>query len=100
MAGDTLIEVTLGEGIDATLGSLLADRLSLLVGAGLSMAPPSSLPSTAALAESAKQTYEARFGAAPFGSNIAEQADYFFNRHELVTIYLRTLIDKDAFAGL
>ncbi len=99
MMGDTLVEVSLDVGIEATLDSLLADRLSLLVGAGLSMAPPSCLPSTAALAQSAKQTYEARFGAAPFGSDIAEQADYFFNRHELVTVYLRTLVDKDAFAG-
>jgi len=94
-----LVEVSLDEGIEAALGSLFADRLSVLAGAGLSMAPPSSLPSAAALAASAKLIYEAQFGAAPFGSDIAEQADYFFRRRELATVYLRTFIDKDAFAG-
>ena len=94
-----MLEVSLEEGIEAAGSSLLADRLSVLAGAGLSMAPPSCLPPAASLAESAKQTYEAQFGAAPFGSDIAEQVDYFFNRNELATVYLRTLIDKDAFAG-
>ena len=94
-----MLEMSLDDGIATTRNSLLADRLSALFGAGLSMAPPSCLPSAASLAESAKETYEAQFGAAPFGSDIAEQADYFFNRNELATVYLRTLIDKDAFAG-
>jgi hypothetical protein len=94
-----LLEVSLDDGINAALGSLLADRLSVLAGAGLSMAPPSRLPSAASLAESAKQTYESRFGGAPFGSDIAEQVNYFFQRNELATVYLRALIDKDAFAG-
>lgn len=95
-----MLGVSLDEGIKAALSSLLADRLSVLAGAGLSMAPPSCLPPAASLAASAKQTYEAQFGAAPFGSDISEQVDYFFNRNELATVYLRTLIDKDAFAGL
>ena len=99
VTGDSLLEVSLDEGIEAALRSLLADRLSILAGAGLSMAPPSCLPSAADLAEAAKLTYEAQFGTAPFGSDIAEQVDYFFGRGELATIYLRTLIDKDAFAG-
>ena len=94
-----MLEVSLDDGINAALGSLLADRLSVLAGAGLSMAPPSRLPSAASLAESAKQTYESRFGGAPFGSDIAEQVNYFFQRNELATVYLRALIDKDAFAG-
>jgi hypothetical protein len=95
-----VIHVSLDKGVEAALGSLVGNRLSLLAGAGLSMAAPSCLPSTAALGESVKRTYEARFGPAPFGSDIGEQADYFFARDELVTVFLRTLIDKDAFAGL
>ncbi len=94
-----MLEVSLEHGIEAALGSLVSDRLSILAGAGLSMAPPSRLPSTASLAQSAKQIYEAKLGTAPFGCNIAEQVDYFFKRNELVTVYLRTLIDNSAFAG-
>ena len=94
-----MLEVSADDGVAAALGSLLADRLSILAGAGLSMGPPSCLPSAAALAQSARQTYEARFGPAPFGADIAAQADYFYNRDELRTVYLRTLIDKDVFAG-
>jgi hypothetical protein len=94
-----LLEVSLEKGIEAAINSLLADRLSILAGAGLSMAPPSCLPSAASLAQSAKHTYEAQRGAATFGSDISEQVDYFFNRNELATVYLRTLIDQNAFAG-
>jgi hypothetical protein len=91
--------VSLKDGVSAALSSLLANRLSILAGAGLSMAPPSSLPSAAALAASARAKYEAKFGPAPFIDDIAQQADYFFSRSELVSVYLRTLIDKNAFAG-
>lgn len=89
------------EGVALALTSLLNDRLALLAGAGLSMAPPSSLPSAAALALSAKQRYDATYGFAapqiPIG--IDDQAEYFFQRQELATVYFHTLIDPHAFAG-
>lgn len=94
-----LVEMSLEEGVRVAHGSLVADRLSILVGAGLSMAAPSSLPAAWQIAASAKAAYEARFGPAPFGNEIAEQADYFVGRAELATVYLRTLVDKNAFAG-
>lgn len=89
------------EGIGLALTSLLGERLVLLAGAGLSMAPPSSLPSAAALALRAKQKYESVYGAAapPIPAGIDDQAEYFFTRHELATVYFHTLIDPHAFAG-
>lgn len=94
-------EISLDEGVADTLVSLLNDRLAVLAGAGLSMAAPSSLPSAAALAAQAKAKYDATYppGHAPLSSDIEEQAEYFYQRGELATVYLRTLIDKDAFAG-
>ena len=94
-------EISVDEGISRGMTSLLTDRLVLLAGAGLSMAPPSSLPSAAAIAQSAKQKYDAMFcpGQPPLPSDIDAQAQYFFDRGELATVYFRTLIDKNAFAA-
>lgn len=88
-------------GVAAALVSLLNERLILLAGAGLSMAPPSLLPSAATLAQRAKQKYESIYGAqAPqIPAGIDDQAEYFFQRHELTTVYFRTLVDPHAFAG-
>lgn len=87
-------------GVSLALASLLNDRLVLLAGAGLSMSPPSSLPSAAALAHIAKQKYESIYGTAvPVPPGIDEQAEFFFQRGELSTVYFRTLIDPHAFAG-
>jgi hypothetical protein len=65
------------------------------------MAAPSCLPSAAHLAAAAKREYDARYGATrePLASGVEEQAEFFFRRGELATVYLRTLIDPDAFAG-
>src|SRR5436305_1327424 len=46
------------------LGSIEADRLAIFTGAGLSMAPPSAVPSAARLAEEIAEKYE-RNGALP-----------------------------------
>lgn len=94
-------EISFEDGVAEALTSLLADRLTLLAGAGLSMASPSSLPSAAALAAKAKQNYDATYVPTrpPLAADIEKQAEFFFQRGELATVYLRTLIDKDAFAG-
>jgi hypothetical protein len=96
-----LIEITLEQGIDCALDALLSDRLALLCGAGLSMSPPSSLPSAVALAAKAKEYYDSIHGStrAPLSSDIGEQAEFFFQRGELATVFLRTLVDSHAFAG-
>lgn len=94
-------EVTLQVGVEKALDALFSDRLTLLCGAGLSMAQPSSLPSAAALAWKAKQKYDATYGAErdPLPDSIDDQAQFFFERNELATVYLRTYIDHDAFAA-
>lgn len=94
-------EIAFDVGVTRVIDSILSDRLALLVGAGLSMAPPSSLPSAAAIAASAKEKYDAMFGATrpPLATAIEEQAEFFFQRGELAGFYFRTLIDQNAFAG-
>lgn len=94
-------EISLDEGIEIALTALHADRLALLCGAGLSMADPSNLPNAAQLASEAKRKHDAQYGATrpPLPAGIEEQAEYFFQRGELGTVYLRTFIDPHAFSG-
>jgi hypothetical protein len=92
-------EVDIDGGIDIALRSLVFDRLAILAGAGLSMAPPSNLPSALQIGRAARERYAALFGPPPFSDDIAEQADYFFENNELGTVFLRKLIPRDEFAG-
>lgn len=64
------------------------------------MAPPSSVQSAVAIAAAAKARYDATFGMTrpPLPPNIDEQAEFFFRRGELATVYLRTYVDPNAFA--
>ena len=89
------------DGIDLAFTALLAQRLAVIAGAGLSMAAPSHLPSAAKLAERAKAIYGVQSGAAkqPLPDNIEAQAEFFFGHNKLQTVYLATLIDRHAFAG-
>ncbi|MCP4319541.1 MAG: hypothetical protein GY789_27045 [Hyphomicrobiales bacterium] len=83
------------------LDAILNERFALLAGAGLSMAEPSCLPSAWDLAQFAKDAYSARYGAdrPALSDDIEEQAEFFFHRSELGTVYLATLINPHAFAG-
>ena len=94
-------QVSFDEGVADALDSLLSDRLAILLGAGLSMAPPSNLPSAAAIAAAAKQKYDATYGVtrAPLPAGVEDQAEFFFQRGELGTVYFRSLVDQNAFAG-
>lgn len=92
--------VNLDVALDLALDGILNNRLVLIAGAGLSMAPPSNLPSAATIAGDAKAEYDARYGglrpALPPG--IEDQAEFFFARHEL-GVYLKEFVDPDVFAG-
>lgn len=94
-------EVSTNDGLEVALTALQTGRLAALCGAGLSMAPPSQLPSAATIAFRAKQKYDAKFGSLrpPLASGIEEQAEFFFERNELATVYFRTLVDPHTFAG-
>jgi len=96
-----MIQISFDEGVSSALDSLLSDRLALLAGAGMSMAPPSNLPSAAAIAASAKQKYDGTYGATrpPLPIGVEDQAEFFFRRGELGKVYFRTLVDQNAFAG-
>lgn len=89
------------DAVELALDAVLNQRLALLIGAGLSMAPPSNLPSAWTLADKAKRKYDAQYGTTrpPLSENIDEQAEFFFQRGELTTVYLASLIDRNAFAG-
>ena len=94
-------EIEFQVGIDQVLDSLLNERLALLCGAGLSMAAPSSIPSADELAHAAKTKYDATYGGdrEPLPESIDEQAQFFFDRGELVTVFLRTYVDVDVFSA-
>ena len=94
-------EIGLEIGVQKALDALYAGRLALLCGAGLSMAPPSSLPSAAVLAHKAKAKYDATFGATrpPLAVSIDDQAQFFFEQRELNTVYLRTYVNRHDFAA-
>jgi hypothetical protein len=96
-----LEEIDLNRGVSIALSALHNDRLALLCGAGLSMASPSDLPNAARLAAAAKRKYDAFYGEAhsPLSADIEQQAEFFFQRGELGTVYLRTLIDPNIFAS-
>ena len=94
-------EINFQTGIEMVLDLLLTDRLAFLCGAGLSMAAPSNIPSAAELAESAKNKYDATYGNSrpALPPTIDEQTQFFFERGELDTVYLRTYVDHDTFAA-
>ncbi len=93
--------IELADALDIALTALLNQRLAILCGAGLSMSPPSCLPSAAHLASKAKLKYDAEYGAfrEPLSSDIEEQATFFLRRGELQTVYLHSLIDLNAFSS-
>lgn len=88
-------------GVQQMFDSMLASRLVLLAGAGLSMAPPSSLPSAARIAEWAKEKYDGIHGQGrpPLATKIEDQAEFFFQQGDLASVYFRTLIDQHIFAA-
>lgn len=94
-------EIEFGLGVQSALESLLAERLALLAGAGLSMAPPSNLPSAAAIAADAKRKYDALHGAGSpsLSLDIEAQAEFFFQQGKLASVYFRTLVDPHVFAA-
>ena len=94
-------EICIQDGIQKAIDAVIAERLALLCGAGLSMAEPSFIPSAAQLAASAKQKYDDYFGPErePLPASIDDQAQFFFAQDELYTVYLRTYVNSHAFSS-
>jgi hypothetical protein len=90
------------EVLTVLLSAIESRRLVIFTGAGLSMAPPSSLPSAWALAQQCAARHEAateeRFEDAVRG-DIEAQARLFWSRGQLESYFLHTLVDWEPFSG-
>lgn len=84
------------------LGSIQQDRLVFLCGAGLSMAPPSQVPSATELAEQCAQEYDRR--ALPKPLPVAARKDLeklanFFLANDQLGFFIDELVPWDLFCG-
>jgi hypothetical protein len=77
------------------LASIEANRLVILLGAGLSMAPPSSLPSAAAIARECFDDYTAAVDPQcnpALRGDLEAFAEYFSESHTLKTVFINRLV--------
>jgi hypothetical protein len=97
----SLEEIAVEAGIKIAIDALENGRLALICGAGLSMDPPSNIPSAQSLADVAKEKYDATYGAErpPLPTPIEDQAAFFYAEGNLADYYLRTLIGRHAFSA-
>jgi NAD-dependent SIR2 family protein deacetylase len=90
------------EVLTVLLSAIESRRLVVFTGAGLSMAPPSSLPSAWALAQQCAARHEEvtdeRLEEAARG-NVEAQARLFWSRGQLESYFLHTLVDWEPFSG-
>ena len=94
-------EISLDHGVDIARSAMNADRLAVLCGAGLSMERPSNIPSAGTLAAKVGERYATDYGndRVRLPTDLGAQAEYFFDRGELETVFLRRYIDFDSFAA-
>lgn len=88
--------------MDRLLGSIAAGRLVLLCGAGLSMGPPSNLPSAASVSERCFDRYAGVVGHdLPDGlrDNLELLAEHFSQNGQLSTLFLDAIVPWDAFVA-
>lgn len=82
------------------LGSIEANRLVLLCGAGLSMPPPSNLMSAPRVAQLCYDRYEPTLALpAPMRDNINELAGYFYQTGEFESLFIGRLVPWNDLAG-
>ena len=89
-------EVTIDDAIIDLLHAIEEDRLAVLCGAGLSMAPPSNLPSAATLAQTVFDQCLAVGESIP--NDLEQQANHFIHAGRFSTYFIRQLIPRDSFA--
>jgi hypothetical protein len=83
------------------LGSIEANRLVLLCGAGLSIPAPSNLMSAVAVSRSCYDKYHAiQALPAPMRDDIDQLAGHFHANHEFQTVFLSGLVPWDALVGV
>jgi hypothetical protein len=84
------------------LASIAGDSLVVLCGAGLSMAPPSKMPSAWHVAQHCALKYREITGMdmpVGFADDIEKMAKHFYDRSELKHVFLRQLIDWSGFVN-
>jgi hypothetical protein len=83
------------------LGSIEANRLVLLCGAGLSIPAPSNLMSAVAVCRSCYDKYHAiQALAAPMRDDIDQLAGHFHANHEFQTVFISGLVPWNALVGV
>lgn len=83
--------------IDELLHSIILRRFVVLCGAGLSMAPPSTVPSARSLAEACAAEYGRTFGSAlppAIQSDLSALAEHFAQQSRLHTIFISRLLQR------
>lgn len=89
-------EITVEDSITDLLHAVEEDRLTVLCGAGLSMAPPSNLPSAATIARTIFSQCQAVGEVVE--NDLEKQANYFLDAGRFPTYFIRQLILRDTFA--
>jgi len=89
-------ESTIEDAITDLLHAIEEDRLAVLCGAGLSMAPPSNVPSAATLAQIVFDQCQAV--GEDVVNDLEEQANHFLDEGRFATYFIRQLIPRDSFA--
>ncbi len=90
-------EITIENAISNQLHSIEEDRLTILCGAGLSMAPPSNIPSAANLAQHVFDKCQA--AGEVVTNDLEEQARYYLANGRFSTYFIKHLIPRDSFAS-
>jgi hypothetical protein len=89
-----------GELLQKLLGAIESESLIFICGAGLSMAPPSNLPSAAQVAQDCVERYQAKFGhplppeALP---GLETMATYFYGQHQLIQQFIYQVVNWSRF---
>jgi hypothetical protein len=92
-----VIETTLAQQL---LASIESDRLAIFVGAGLSMSPPSAVPSAAKVARDTSEKFrQVTLTNTPIGtdSNLETLTEFFLSNNNLVSLFINRLVDWEPF---
>jgi hypothetical protein len=82
------------------LASILAQRLVVVCGAGLSMGKPAAAPSAKEVSQVCFDSYTASTGAAldaTLRDDLEKLADYFYDNHTLQSVFISSLVPWDRF---
>src|SRR5438067_1794486 len=88
--------------LERLLNSIEADRLIIFIGAGLSMAAPSNVPSAVSIAQALRSNYESVTGAQippACGLDLEKIADFFLSNNQFYSVALTRYVAWGPFRG-